>query len=145
MLADFAKGTTQVDGTHIEDFVDHVDWSTYSPTTPSEAVPEKKAQLKATYQAAISAGTEINIHFHVFEPSNLLELIRALKTFPDTCFRWQIVDQAERFPDNNPIGFLVVIRVTKPFLDRLNGWLNRLQTARNPGFPLIPGAKRFAS
>lgn len=143
MLADFTQGTTQVDGTHISDFVDNVDWSTYSPTTPPAAVLEKKQELKATYQAAINAGTEINIHFHVFEPSNLLELITALESYPATRFRWQVVDQAERFPDNNPIGFLVVIRIAKSGTARWRGWINRQRTAIDPRHPLLPDARRF--
>ncbi len=145
MLADFEQGITQADGTHIADFVDNVDWSTYSPATPPAEVPEKKRQLKETYFAAVKAGAEINIHFHVFEPSNLLTLIELLESYPGTRFRWKIVNQAERFPDNNPIGFLVVIRVAKPLRARLKGWLNRWQTACNPRHPVLPGARPFAS
>jgi len=145
MIADFERKTTQSDGTHIADFVDNVDWSTYSPATPSAEVPDKKHELKETYFAAIKAGKEINIHFHVFESSNLLALVEDLKTYPGTHFDWQVVDQAERFPANNPNGFLVVIRVAKPLRMRLNGWLNRWRTARNPGHPVLPGARRFES
>ena len=143
MFADFEQGTSQVDGTHIEDFVDNVDWTTYSPSTPNAEVPERKCQLKETYHAEIRAGREINIHFHVFEPSNLLALVERLKSYPGTHFRWEILDQAEQFPDQTPNGFLLVIRVNKSIGERLAGWRNRIKMKRAVQYPFLPTARRF--
>jgi len=133
MLEDFARGTTVCDGTHIDDFVDGVDWSMWSPTTPAAEVPAKKDELKKTYHDAVDSGNEINIHFHVFEPSTLLELFETLRAR----FAWQVVDQVEHFPADNPIGFLTVVRVEKTWCDRAAAWLNRSRPA------VIPTAKRF--
>jgi len=143
MLGDYERGTTQVDGTHIDDFVDGVDWSTYSPATAAADVPAKKAELKKIYHAAIDGHSEINIHFHVFEPSNLLALLDTLRTWPRTRLAWRMIDHAERFPANNPIGFLAVVQVGKTWRDGLAGWRNRRRTARDPKFPVLPGAKLF--
>jgi len=137
MLDDYTRGTTVSDGTHIDDFVDGVDWSTYSPATPAADVPEKKAELKKIYHGAVNSGNEINIHFHVFEPTNLLALFETLRVGPRHRFAWQIVDQAERFPANNPIGFLAVVRVEKTWTDRIAGWINRRRS------PVLPTAKPF--
>jgi len=41
----------------------------------------------------------------------VLELVETLKRFKPHPFRWTLVDQAERFPSDNPIGFLAVIKV----------------------------------
>ena len=139
MLEDFERGTTVADGTHIDDFVDGVDWSTYSPATAVADVPKKKEELKKIYHGAVDSGNEINIHFHVFEPSNLLELFEKLRAR----FAWQIVDQAERFPANNPIGFLAVVRVEKTWRDQIAGWLNRRRSTREPKSIVLPSAKPF--
>lgn len=116
---DFRSETTSVDGTHIDDFVGNVDWSTYSPSTSPEKVSEAKENLKNTYWAAIRSGNEINIHFHVFEPSNLGALIEKAGKDSSTGVRWELVDLVERFPEENPNGILAVIRVKKSFKDRL--------------------------
>ncbi len=133
LLDDFTRGTTVVDGTHIDDFVDGVDWSTYSPATPAADVPTKKVELKKIYHGAVNSGNEINIHFHVFEPSNLVELFEQLRPR----FPWQVVDQAERFPANNPIGVLAVVRVEKTWRERAAAWLAQGQPA------VLPTAKPF--
>jgi hypothetical protein len=49
------------------------------------------------------------------------ELIDRLRTSPATRFKWEIVDQADDFPADNPVGFFVVIRVHK-------GWRERAET-----------------
>jgi hypothetical protein len=67
--------------------------------------------MRRTYRAAVENGFEINIHFHVFEPSNLRALVelaaRKLR------LRWRIVDQQAHFPSDCPNGILLVVRVTK--------------------------------
>ncbi len=143
LLDDYMRGTTVSDGTHINDFVDGVDWSTYSPATPPAEVPAKKIELKEIYHSAVNSGNEINIHFHVFEPSNLLALFETLRLGPRHRFVWQVVDQAERFPANNPIGFLAVVQVEKTWSDRVAGWLNRRRSQRDPRAIVLPTARPF--
>ena len=142
MFADFQRGTTQSDGTHIADFVDNVDWTTFSPTTPPEEHAEKKRLMRETYAHAVKNALEINIHFHVFEPSNLRALVLAMTTHPATRFDLAIVDEAERFPTSNPNGILMVIRVAKSWRDRWDGWRNRRRTRADRNHAVLPNARR---
>lgn len=137
LLEDFERGATPFEATHIDEFVTGIDWSTYSPATASADVPRKKAELMSVYHDSVQAGREINIHFHVFEPSNLDALVARLTTWPRTRFHWQIVDRAERFPADNPNGYLLVIQVHKTAADRAASDASR---ARDPGSVLLPGA-----
>ncbi len=118
-LDDFVKGTTQSDATHIEDFVSGADWSMFSPATPESEIPASQAFLSAGMHHSVREGRDINIHFHTFQPSNVLELLTALRHSKLTRFKWEVVDHAERFPESNPIGFLAVVRVHKRGWDRL--------------------------
>ena len=122
-LEDYRRGTTDCDLTHVDDFVDKVDWATFSPETKPEDVPAQMRQLKNGYESAIARGSIINIHFHVFEPENTVELFEKLASSPLTRLGLEIVETAERFPDENPIGFLVVARAAgrRPsFFERLS-------------------------
>jgi SAM-dependent methyltransferase len=139
MLDDFRRGTTAVDATHIDDFVDNVDWRSYSPSTPLSEVPAAKEALRASYRHSVSTGTEINIHFHVFEPRNLADLIyRVPREIPHSV-NWELVDLVERFPDENPIGLLAVIRVVKSLRERI-----AYRLSARPASILLPDARSFA-
>ncbi|HWA09398.1 MAG TPA: class I SAM-dependent methyltransferase [Opitutaceae bacterium] len=143
LLEDYERKTTAADATHIDDFVDNVDWTTFSPSTPPDLVPAKKAEAKAGYHNAAQQGIEINIHFHVFEPASVIELISTLhRRFPDR-FDWELVDSAERFPADNPIGFLAVIKVHKSWPHAAAAWLNRRRYRRDPRAIISEGAKNF--
>lgn len=144
LLEDFERGTTACDATHIDDFVFGVDWVAYSPGTPASSVDAERAARALGMHDAVAREEEINIHFHTFEPANVLELFARLRTWPRARFDWEIVDQAERFPAENPIGLLVVARITKPWLHRFAGWRHQRRTARDPKFPLRPDARAFA-
>jgi SAM-dependent methyltransferase len=109
MLDDYVRNVTDCDATHIDDFVDNVDWSTYSPGTKAEDVDAEKQRLKHIYHDTVADGRIINIHFHVFEPSNVVELFKVVTEFPLTRLDLSILDTAEQFPDNNPNGFLIVV------------------------------------
>ncbi|ACB77248.1 class I SAM-dependent methyltransferase [Opitutus terrae] len=140
MLEDYERSTTAVDATHVDDFVDGVDWSTYSPGTKEADVFAAKAALKATYHQAVATGNEINIHFHVFEPGNVLGLLGRLQHHPRLRFHWCVVDQAERFPANNPNGFLAVVRVQKSWRHRLRTSLQWAARQRSWNTVLLPSA-----
>ena len=113
LFEDYARGVTDCDVTHIDEFVDTVDWSEYSPSTAPEDIPDKKNERKKTYHDAVKAGRIINIHFHVFEPHNVLDLFTALTKNPLTGLRLSIEDYEERFPAESPNGFLIVARSKK--------------------------------
>jgi len=138
---DFTTGTSAIDGTHIDEFVSNLDWSTYSPTTPSERVAVEKEALRNAYWSAVREGKEINIHFHVFEPENLRALIESAGATPLVGVRWELVDLVEKFPAESPSGILAVIRVKKHFTD----WLASLAPlAEEREQTLLPTAKKFA-
>lgn len=142
LIEDFENGTTPVDPTHIEDFVDGIDWSLYSPSTPPAEVAQKKAELKAVYFNAVSQGNEINIHFHVFEYESFSGIIDGLKSYPKTRFDWELVDYVERFPVTNPNGVLAVIRVKKSPIDRIRAAATFFRKASRQKI-LLRGAKKF--
>ena len=125
MLADFRNGVTQSDATHIDDFVYGLDWSMYSPGTPRGSEMAAREELASVYRRSVAAGLEINIHFHVFESSSLTGLIELGNREGVWRGSIDVVDVAEAFPESNPIGFLVVARVRKPFLDRMLHLLGR--------------------
>lgn len=113
MLEDHANGTTPVDGTHIDEFVDGVDWHLFSPDTPPHLVPETRERFRREYHEAIAAGREINIHFHTFEPRQLRDLISAVNALNGPA-SIDVLEVATPFPRERPDGFLLVARVHKP-------------------------------
>jgi SAM-dependent methyltransferase len=144
MMEDYGRGTTPCDDTHIDDFVRGVDWSAFSPATPADQVPASQDQLARGMHEAVARGDQVNIHFHVFEPANVLDLINRLRSWPLRRFNWEVVDQSERFPTGADNGFFVAIRVQKTWRDFLAGLWHRWLTRTNPRHPVRPGAETFA-
>jgi SAM-dependent methyltransferase len=118
MLADYERGTSAVDPTHIDEFVHEIDWSRYRPEVPAEKLAEEKETLARGMHEAVRRGEEINIHFHTFEPSNVKELIAALNDWPRYRVNWELLDLVDGFPSASPNGILAVIRAAKGWLDR---------------------------
>jgi len=143
MLEDFNRGTTASDATHIDDFARGIDWSGFSPATPPADVPAKQEEMARGMHQAVARGEQVNIHFHVFEPSNVLALVEALRTSPQAPFRWRVVDQAERFPDGFANGFLVIIQVNKRLCDHIEGFWHYLITRSEKKHPLRADALPF--
>ena len=144
-LEDYERGTTACDPTHIDDFIDGIDWSTsHGELSPAE-LTTKKEEIRSSLRAAVAAGLEINLHFHVFEPQIILGLLERLRTWPHTQFNWEIIDFAERFPTTFLSGILVVLRVRKRWSDRWPSLLHRACTLANPKHPLKRDAKPLAS
>lgn len=132
ILDDFARGTTQVDGTHIDDFTYGVDLSLFSPATPPERVQAEREALAASYRERIAQGLEINIHFHTYEPPQMTALIEETNHLlggPTI----HVLHAVERFPAENPIGFLIIAQVRHPLIAR----------APHQGPALRPDARRF--
>ncbi len=143
MLSDYARGTTDCDATHINEFVDGIDWSNYSPATKPGDLSEAKERLKQTYHDTVADGRIINIHFHVFEPSNGLELFQTIARFREPRVDLSIVDSEEHFPDQNPNGFLIVARANKPLIDRFRAFQNTVRRRFDPAYPLLRGSRKF--
>jgi SAM-dependent methyltransferase len=143
MLDDFSRGITACDETHIDGFAYGVDWASFSPSTPAEDVPMRQKELAKGMHEAAARGEEINIHFHVFEPLNLLALIDKLGSWPATRLSWTVIDTAERFPAGASNGFLTVIQVRKRFRDRLSAQWRKLFTRSDSRRALFPDAEPF--
>jgi SAM-dependent methyltransferase len=135
MLEDYERGTTACDATHIDEFVNEIDWSRFKPEVPVESLPAEKEVLARGMHEAVTRGEEINIHFHTFEPSNVKELIAALNDWARYRVNWELLDLVDRFPSASPNGILAVIRATK-------GWLDRAQAE---AFDAIAGNDRRAA
>jgi SAM-dependent methyltransferase len=117
ILDDFAHGTTQVDGTHIDDFTFGVDWALFSPATPPDNAQAEREALAASYRERIAQGLEINIHFHTYEPEQMFALIAGANEVLGGP-KIEVLHAVERFPAENPIGFLVLARVRHPLIAR---------------------------
>jgi len=143
LMSDFENNTTDSDPTHIDDQIDNVDWSMWVPHVPAEQVPSQKELMKSSLHQIVNSGGDINIHFHVFDPSSVIELILILKTYPKTKFNWRILEKVERFPsDERKDGFLVVIKVSKNPRDYLEYFKNKI-IKPCPSYPVLPDAKHF--
>jgi len=111
LVQDFESNTTACDPTHIEEFADNVDFCmAYRDITPHD-IPRMRREHKQAYQSALEADGEINIHFHVFEKEDVIQLIEFMKQYEKTRLNWNIVEVQEKYPPNSPIGFLIIIRV----------------------------------
>ena len=140
MMDDFARGTTDSDGTHIADYLDGVDWECWAPhATPAERVATRE-QLRTAYHAAVRAGLDINIHFHTFELSSFIALLRLMNTHPARTGVLELVAASEFFPAIYPSGFLVVLRVQKNLRARISGWVRRRDAGGDVRVTLLPGA-----
>jgi SAM-dependent methyltransferase len=113
MLDDYRDRVTQADGTHIDDFVFGVDWAIFSPSTSPGEEKGERDKLASVYRESVRAGYEINIHFHTFESESVVRLIEIGNLERVWKGRLKIVEIIERFPESNPIGFLVVAKVYK--------------------------------
>ncbi len=119
MIDDFHRETTQVDGTHIDDFVFGVDWTLFSPDTPESEIQTQQEAKAQAYREAISQGMEINIHFHTFEPASMRQLLEATKDQTGFSDQIEILEIHPNFPDSNPNGFLLIAKIKKTFRKRI--------------------------
>ncbi len=76
LIHDFENNTTGCDPTHIEDFIDNVDWLRMIPHIKPHDIPKFRRERKLAYQNSVKTGREINIHFHVFEKEDVIKLPR---------------------------------------------------------------------
>jgi hypothetical protein len=146
LIEDFVRKTTASDATHIHDFAFGIDWAAFEPATPADQVLPRRTQLAEGLRHAVATGGQINIHFHVFEPANVIGLIERLSQSSDNApqFHWEVVDQSERFPTNAANGFFVAIRVKKTLPDRIQGAWNALAIRADKNLALRADAQPFA-
>lgn len=144
-LYDLAAGTTACDASHIDDFAFGVDWSAFNPETPEAAIPAARADLARGMHAAVGRGEDINIHFHTFEPSSLLELLTALPRLDRERFGWELAELSEYFPAASPNGILAVLKVEKGWLGRAQAEAFRIRSGGQASAALRPDAEPFAA
>lgn len=145
IVEDFDSNTTDSDGTHITDYIDGVDWALWAPaSTPEERITTRET-LRAAYAAAVAASQPINIHFHTFELSSFVDLLRLANRHPLRPCILELIDASEYFPKSQPSGFLVVLRVRKKFRERIAGWVLRHRARGDVRASLLPGATPFPS
>lgn len=108
---DFERGTTDCDGTHIDDFVYNVVWDEFSPHVPADKADESRAILAGQYKEAVAQGLEINIHFHTFDPDNLRAMIEKVNRHPIPA-SFEILHCHTKFPESTPNGILVILKKT---------------------------------
>jgi SAM-dependent methyltransferase len=145
LLADYVRGTTACDPTHIDEFAQGIDWTRFNPSTPGHEIPAKRTELACGLHETIARGEDINIHFHTFEPDNLRSLLNALTVWPPRRLRWELVDLADGFPAECPNGILAVLRVHKGWLARAEADAFRLRTGGDPRTVLREDAEPFAT
>ena len=141
MIADYAGRVDNTDGTHVAEYVELSDWSRMIPAASGAELQRIQADAALTYAEAVRNRSEINIHFHVFERSNLLALVGLINRHPDRPGDLEVVDEAERFPSDRGDGVLLVLRVRKPAAARLRGTLLRWRMGTDPAAALAPGAR----
>lgn len=140
LASDFVQKVTQVDGTHVDEFIDGIVWEEYAPQK-SEAERESYRHILTE---SVKAGLEINIHFHAFEPKNFADTIQGLNVSRLLPYRFELLDLVERFPDSTPNGFLAVLRVHKADMaDWMSGALNRVRHRLFPAEIVRHGTRRY--
>ncbi|RJP20405.1 MAG: class I SAM-dependent methyltransferase [Candidatus Abyssobacteria bacterium SURF_5] len=120
LISDFERATTDCDPTHIDDFVTRADFQQMRPDLRSADIPRAREEYRRSCENDIRAGRPINIHFHVFEKEDVVDLMEYLKHYEKTKLDWTIVETEERFPPHRKDGFLIVIRVRKAPSSRWN-------------------------
>lgn len=110
LIADFENNTTSCDATHIDEFINNVDLSRFAPDLAVEDFEKFRQEHKMRYHNEVNGGRDINIHYHVFEKEDVMELVNFVSIYEKTRLDWHIVDVQENFPANRKDGFLVVIR-----------------------------------
>lgn len=143
MWADFENRTSQRDVTHLDEFIDHVDWTQYRPNIPPGEVAARKEEMRRGHHQYVRDGGEINIHYHVFESSNLRALVELVAH--RLALDWTVVAQEEQFPIDCPNGILLVISVRKHGLDWWRSQFNHLRTRLDRKSVVSPAARPLSA
>jgi SAM-dependent methyltransferase len=140
LVADFLAHTNQSDGTHIDEFIDGINWSEYAP---GKGEKEREA-FRHVLSESVRAGLEINIHFHTFEPGCFGDLIKAANDSKLLRCRYELLTVVEGFPSNVPNGFLIVMRAHKNSArDRVEARVNTAKFMISNSLIVKSGTKSF--
>ena len=135
MLEDFRNGVTQIDGTHIEDLVYGVDWSSFSPATQPHELEAAQTEMASVYRRTILAELEMNIQCHTLNSSSAIKLIETGNLEKLWKGKIDVIKVYENFPSSCPNGFLIVAKVKKTIQSRLSSLFS------NKG--LLENARKF--
>jgi SAM-dependent methyltransferase len=115
MLRDHEAATDFRDATHFEDYAmkRELEGSHLAEGRDPSEWPALRPQLLAELRDAAARGAIPGLHYHVFEPPNLVELLETLKTHPATRLDWKVARVEERYPPGRGDGILALLRVRK--------------------------------
>lgn len=136
---DWEAKVDQTDATHVDDFIDGIDWAEVRPALSPEDRLQEREKLRRAYRDASGSGLEVNLHFHVFDPTNFLPFLTGLRSNPRCPLAWDLLEHAEDFPASAGNGLLAVLRVRKP-RGRIRGFLTAARTLIDPAYPVAPSA-----
>jgi SAM-dependent methyltransferase len=114
LIEDFDRGATQNDPTHIDEFFDRVDLRWLNPSLRSTDVESFREAHRAAHHRSAREGKAVNIHFHVFEADDVLDLLAALRDHPNARLRYEVSEVRRFFPPDAGNGFLVAIKKLRP-------------------------------
>jgi SAM-dependent methyltransferase len=115
MLRDYEDGTDVRDATHFEDYAMNreMEGSHLAAGRDRAEWPALRMQLLAEMREDAARGGIPGLHYHVFEPPNLVELLETLQTHPATRLDWRIARVEEGYPPGRGDGILALLRVRK--------------------------------
>jgi len=106
---DFKAKQSAVSIDHLHDFIYNTRTETLFPNLSNEDRKKKQDSEYKHYKNTVEMGGEINLHFHVFERSNTLELIKSIKE-SKIGIKWDLIFDVEQYPKNRGDGYLFVIQ-----------------------------------
>jgi SAM-dependent methyltransferase len=113
LIEDFENRTDARDSAHVEEYALHLDLSKFAPDVHPKDWQSFRRTLLSGLMLAVQTGRDVNIHFHVFERGNLVELLAAMQSYERTRLSWELIAVEERYPPERGDGVLLVVKVTK--------------------------------
>ena len=144
MLEDYKGETSDCDATHVDDFVYGIDWQEIFPDVKEDEIDSQRKAHSENFKKEVSEGKEINIHFHVFDPSNFRQLLESVSGIEYIPISWHLLEYVERFPEDCPHGILAILKKNEK-----GRWGNIISSTFSKMFsskyPLMSDAKAFPS
>ncbi|MDQ8197552.1 class I SAM-dependent methyltransferase [Pelagicoccus enzymogenes] len=110
LLEDYFNDTNDKDPSHIDDFCFGIDWTVIDPNTPKSEINKEREKHANFYRNELINDREINLHFHVFEPDQLVHYIKSINEHKQIPITLEPVLFADRFPKELGNGVLAVLR-----------------------------------
>ncbi len=142
MIEDFENEVTDCDPTHIDDFAFGIDWGEFAAISDANLIEAQRRHYADSCKEQVARGKEINIHFHVFSPSNFRSFIADASQMDKIPFDWTIEAFEESFPDEHKNGILAILekRANRQWRDSVATIAAKLF---NRSFPLSKTAVSF--